>query len=130
MSRNTRQFTDFSLAFNIHPSTADLVKKTDEEAIKASLRNLISTKNYERPFHPVIGCQIFSLLFENVNPITTEVMKKTIYQTIEKFEPRVTVVDVRVKQTPDENSLSVDIIFKIVNTDRPVTFNTVISRVR
>jgi predicted component of type VI protein secretion system len=57
-------------------------------------------------------------------------MKKTIYQTIEKFEPRVTVVDVRVKLTPDENSLSVDIVFKIVNTDRPVTFNTVISRVR
>lgn len=130
MARNSRQFTDLSLAFNIHPTTADLVKKSGEEAIKASLRNLISTRNYERPFHPEIGCQIFSLLFENSNPVTTEIMKKTIFQVIEKFEPRVTVLDVRVRDAADENSLSIDIIFKIINSDRPITFNTVISRVR
>lgn len=130
MARNTRQFSDFNLLFTAHPSTKDLTKKLDEEAIKASIRNLISTRNYERPFHPEIGCQIFSMLFENLNPITTQVMKRTIFQAIEKFEPRVRVLDVRVKATPDNNDLSVDVIFKIINSDRPVTLNTIISRVR
>lgn len=130
MARNTRQYSDFNLLFTAHPSTYDLTKKVDEEAVKASLRNLISTKNYERPFHPEIGCQIFSLLFESLNPITEQVMKKTVFQVIEKFEPRVTVLDVRVRARPDDNDLNVDIIFKIVNTNRPITLNTAISRVR
>ena len=130
MARNTRQFSDFNLLFTAHPTTKDVNKKVDEEAVKASLRNLIQTKNYERPFHPEIGCQIFSLLFENINSITTQVMKKTVFQTIEKFEPRVTVLDLRINDRPDENSINVDLIFKIVNTSRPITLNTIISRVR
>ena len=87
-TRNTRQFTDLNLMFTKHPATADVTKKIDEEAVKSSIRNLISTKNYERPFHPEIGCQIYSLLFENFNPITVQVMKRTIFQVIEKYEPR------------------------------------------
>ena len=72
-TRNTRQFTDFNLLFTSHPVTADVTLKNDEEAVKQSLRNLISTRNYERPFHPEIGCQIHALLFENFNPVTVQV---------------------------------------------------------
>jgi len=129
-TRNTRQFTDFNLLFTPHPATADITKKTDEDAVKASIRNLISTKNYERPFHPEIGCQIYSLLFENFNPITVQVMKKTIFQVIEKFEPRAQVLDVNINAKPDNNEVNVQIVFKIANSSRPITFNTVISRIR
>ena len=90
-TRTVRQFTDFSLLFNKHPSTADVVKKNDEEAIKQSLLNLLLTRNYERPFHPEIGCQINSLLFENFGPVTRNVMKQSIVDMIEKFEPRVII---------------------------------------
>lgn len=129
-TRNTRQYSDLNLLFNINPVTADVTKKTDEEAVKASLRNLISTKHYERPFHPEIGCQIFSLLFENYSPVTRQVMKKTIFDTIEKFEPRVTVLDVLIRELADNNDLSVDIIFRLNNSERPITLTTLINRVR
>jgi phage baseplate assembly protein W len=128
--RNTRQFTDLNLMFTKHPATADVTKKIDEEAVKSSIRNLISTKNYERPFHPEIGCQIYSLLFENFNPITVQVMKRTIFQVIEKYEPRAQVLEVNLRAKPDDNEINIEIIFKIINTSRPVTLNAAISRIR
>ena len=129
-TRNTRQYSDFNLLFTKHPVTADITRKNDEEAVKASLKNLISTKHYERPFHPEIGCQVYSLLFENFNPITAQVMKKTIYDTINKFEPRVTVLDVKIREDVDKNDLSVDIIFRLNNSEKPITLTTSITRTR
>ena len=130
IKRNTKTFTDLNLLFTDSPSTGDITKKTDEEAVKSSLRNLISTKNYERPFHPEIGCQLFALLFENLTSVTTQVIRKTIIDVINKFEPRVIVLDVKLSETGDQNNLDVSIIFKIINTERPVILNTSIQRVR
>lgn len=130
MDRNTRIFTDLNLNFSKHPATADVTRKVNEEAIKASVRNLILTKNYERPFHPEIGCQVHGLLFENYNPVTREVMRKTIFEVIEKFEPRVTVTAVNIRDLPDENDMSIDIFFKINNSDSPQTLTTTITRAR
>lgn len=130
MARNTRQYSDLNLLFSINPVTKDVTKKVDEEAVKASLRNLIQTKNYERPFHPEIGCQIYSLLFENFSPITVQVMKKTIQDVVQKFEPRVRLLDLKIRDNTDRNEILVDIIFKIINTEKPITLTTAISRVR
>ena len=129
-TRNSRQYSDFSLLFSSHPATGDVVKKYDEEAVKQSIRNLISTRHYERPFHPEIGCQIHGLLFENFSPITAQVMKKTIFDVINKFEPRVTILEVKIRERVDTNDLSCDIIFRLNNSDRPVTLTTLITRVR
>lgn len=130
INRKTRQWSDLNLLFSAHPSTADVTKKIDDEAIKASLKNLISTKNYERPFHPEIGCQIYSLLFEPFSPVTVQVMKRTIADTVEKFEPRVSLLDIAIQDRPDNNDLTVTITFKTINTEQPVTLTTTISRAR
>lgn len=130
MARNTRQYADLNLLFTKHPLTGDVTKKLDEEAVKASLRNLVSTRHYERPFHPEIGCQIHSLLFENFTPVTLQVMKKTIFDVVEKFEPRVTVLDVQIRDRADENRIDLDIIFRLNNSERPITVSTFLTRVR
>jgi len=130
ITRNTKTFTDLNLLFTANPATGDVTKKVDEEAIKSSIKNLIQTKNYERPFHPEIGCQVFSLLFENFTPVTREVLKKTIFDVIEKFEPRASVLSVKINETADNNDLNVCVEFLINNSDRPVTLKTTIQRVR
>lgn len=130
MSRNTRQFSDINLLFTSHPGTKDITKKVDEEAVKASVRNLISTRNYERPFHPEIGCQIYSLLFENFSPVTRQIMQRTIYDTIDKFEPRARVMDVKVRDKIDNNEVDVEVVFKLINSEKPITLKTTITRVR
>ena len=130
IQRNTRTFSDLNLLFTVNPATLDITKRLDEEAIKASVRNLIQTKNFERPFHPEIGCQVNNLLFENVTPIIFQLMKKTIFDVLQKFEPRIVVLDVLAQERPDSNELDVTIIFKIINTERPITLKTTIQRVR
>lgn len=130
IQRNTRTFSDLNLLFNVNPFTRDVTKRIDEEAIKASIRNLIQTRNFERPFHPEIGCQVNSLLFENITPVIYQIIKKTIFDVIEKFEPRVVVQDVLTQETPDSNALDVTIIFRIINSERPITLRTTIQRVR
>lgn len=130
INRKTRQYSDINLLFTAHPATADITKKTDEEAVKSSIRNLIQTRNYERPFHPEIGCQIYSLLFDNFTPIVKQVMKKTIFDVINKFEPRAQIIDVLIRDKPDNNSVDLEIIFKLLNSERPITLRTAISRVR
>ena len=57
INRNIRQFSDINLLFTAHPATADVTKVTNENAIRAAVRNLILTKNYERPFHPRLGAR-------------------------------------------------------------------------
>lgn len=130
MANNSRTYTDLNLAFTRHPSTGDVTKKTNVEAIKASLKNLIQTKNYERPFHPEIGCQIHGLLFENFTPVVKQIMKRTIEQMIDKFEPRVTLTDVNIEESTDENGIKLDIYFKINNTQEPATLSTTLLRIR
>ena len=130
MSRNNRQYSDFSLLFNTHPVTGDIVKVTDEDAVKASIRNLIQTRHYERPFHPEIGCQVHAMLFENLTTVTKSIIKQTIMDVINKFEPRATVLDVYLNNDSDNNDLNISITFKINNASTPTTLTTAITRVR
>lgn len=130
IQRNVREFSDFSLLFNRHPTSLDVVKKTNEEAIKQSLKNLLLTKHYERPFHPEIGCQIYSLLFENWDPIVERTMKQTIIDMVNKFEPRVRIINLRIDPRPDENGVNITLEFQIINSNKPITFTTALTRVR
>ena len=125
-----RKYSDINLLFSRHPSTGDVTKKTDVEAIKASVRNIIQTKNYERPFHPEIGCQVHGLLFENITPVVIQVMQRTIAQAIDKFEPRVTLNEVNINPQVDNNGILVDVYFTINNTQEPVVLSTTLTRIR
>ena len=102
MARNTRIFSDLDFNFTPHPVTGDVVRRFDENAIKTSLKNLIMTANYERPFHSEIGSPIKRLLFEPVTPMLEVMLRRAIMDTIDNFEPRVEVLDVIVVVSEDE----------------------------
>jgi phage baseplate assembly protein W len=129
-TKNIKQFADIDLSFKVNPFTKDIYLKTDEEAVKTALKHLIQTRNFERPFHPEIGTQIHSLMFENFSSAVKIAMERTLKETIEKFEPRVRLIDLNVQETADANDLKVNINFTLKNTDRPVTITTLLSRVR
>ena len=119
MAHNTRTFTDLDLNFLAHPVTKDISTKTDEQAIKSSIRNLVLTSNYEKPFHPEIGSQIKSLLFEPATPMLPILIKKAIEYTIYNFEPRVNLIDLQAFPDFDNNSFDIKIIYEIVGADVP-----------
>ena len=68
--RVTRIYKDLDLNFGRNTVTNDVNKLTDVEAVKRSVRNLINTNHYERPFHPEIGSDVRAMLFEPMTPLT------------------------------------------------------------
>lgn len=128
--RDVKQFRDIDLSFRINPFTKDIYTKEDEEAVKTALKHLILTKNFERPFHPEIGTQIHSLLFENFNSASKIAMEKSITNAVERYEPRVRLIEVNVRETQDSNNIDVTIVFTLRNVDRPITVTTLLNRVR
>ena len=130
IDRKIREFSDLDMLFSAHPFNRDVTRKFDIEAIKASVKNLILTKNYERPFHPEIGCQVHALLFENFSSVTKSVAEKTIVDVLTRFEPRIRLINVEVKESNDENEFVVDIVFTPANSDRPITVTTTLNRAR
>jgi phage baseplate assembly protein W len=130
MTRNTRLFSDLDLNFTANPVTKDISRRYDDSAIKTSLKNLILTSNYERPFHSEIGSPLKRLLFEPQSPVVASSMRKSIIDMINSFEPRVEVIDVIVNYKPNDNGVDVTINFKVINTERPITLNIVLERTR
>jgi phage baseplate assembly protein W len=130
MARNTRIFSDLDLNFTPHPVTGDLVRRFDDQAIKQSIKNLIMTNHFERPFHSELGSPIPALLFEPMTPLTTLMIRRSIIDLISNFEPRVELSEVDVIQSPENNAVYVTITFKIVNTELPLTLDLVLERTR
>jgi phage baseplate assembly protein W len=88
------------------------------------------TQNYERPFHSEIGSQLRGLLFEPATPMLAMMLKRAISDTIINFEPRVKLIEVTVRLSPDNNSVNVTIEFSIINTVRPIQVNMTLKRTR
>jgi phage baseplate assembly protein W len=130
MARNTRIFSDLDLNFTPHPVTGDLVRKYDENAIKQSIKNLIMTRHYERPFHSEMGSPIRELLFDLITPVTALMVRRAIIDLISNFEPRVKLLGVEVIPSEENNSLYVSITFKIVNTESPLSLEFLLERTR
>ena len=130
MARNTRTYSDLDFNFTAHPVTGDIVRRFDENSVKAALKNLILTSNYERPFHSEIGSPIKRLMFEPATPMLQVMLERAITDTIINFEPRVELLNVDVVVDPDEYSVYVTIEFRIVNTTQPLTLDLTLERTR
>jgi len=123
-------YKDLDLDFTRNVVTNDVVKIEDVNAVKRSVKNLIQTNHYERPFHPEIGCGIRELLFENFTPMTKVFLERKIEEVIVNYEPRVQLQNVGVDDDQDKNRLVVDIYFYVVGVPGPQVVQTFLQRVR
>ena len=125
-----RTFRDLDLNFNIHPVKKDINTFTNEFAVINSIKNLVLTNHYERPFQPELGSNLRRLLFENVDSVTASVIENEITETIRNFEPRAQVSKVTAVPAPDENKYSVELEFFIINSPNPITITFFLERIR
>ena len=114
-SRAAQLYSDIDLFFGPKTGTGDVNKVINFTAVKRSVRNLILTNFYEKPFHPEIGSGVRDILFEPMTPITAYVLTMKIEEVIENFEPRVRLVGVRAQPNLDNNAYNVTIEFYVVN---------------
>ena len=113
--RNLRQYSDLDLFFGKKTSDKDISKVTDVQAVKRSVRNLVLLNHYEKPFHPEIGSGVRDLLFENMTPLTAQVLSQKIQDVINNFEPRAQLAGVEVIPRFDSNTYEVIVEFYMVN---------------
>ena len=62
------RYKDIDLDFIAHPVTGDIVQKTNKDAIKQSLTNLIKMGPHDKPFQPNINSKVKYLYFVTIFP--------------------------------------------------------------
>ncbi len=127
---SVRNFRDLDLNFAIHPIRKDINTHRAEYAVINSVKNLILTNHFERPFQPEVGSNIRRLLFENVDVILAAQLEREIEETINNFEPRVQVSSIIASPALDENGYKVIMEFFVINNPDPIKINFFLERIR
>ena len=127
---SVRNFRDLDLNFAIHPITKDVNIYKAEYAVINSVKNLILTNHFEKPFQPEVGSNIRRLLFENVDSIMAAQIEREIEETITNFEPRVQISSVVAIHAPDENGYKIRLEFFVINNPDQITINFFLERIR
>jgi hypothetical protein len=123
-------YSDIDFTFTKKPVTADVALSYDSQAVIRSIRNLLSTKHYERPFNPDLGANIDNILFEPISPLSAGALEDEIRATISNYEPRALLQTVNISPQPDYNSYSVSLTFYIQNATLPTTVTLLLERNR
>ena len=129
ISSRTVDYLDIDLTFNKKPSN-DVYKKRDAAAVKQSVKNLLLTDFYEKPFQPFFGGNLRAMLFELADEDAEDEIEDNIRDAITKYEPRAEILTITVNVLPDQNDIRVSVYFKIISTEETVTFTTNLSRLR
>ena len=124
------RYSDLDLDVAKNPLSLDVNVKTDVDAVKRSIKNLIIPGRYERLFQPDLSAGVSGLLFEQLTPGTKNTIETRIRQTIQKNEPRANLRNVQVLEDFDNNELKVTIDFTVVNISRPVNLEFTLRRLR
>ena len=130
---DTYIYRDLSLFFTPNPVSGDVTMVTDVQDIKRSVRNLVMTNRFEKPFHPEIASHVRDLLFERFTPITFNLLRNRIETVLANYEPRVSVTDVEIDdsgQAMDNNNLNVRIFFTLKNDPQIQSVDILLERLR
>tara|TARA_R110000803_G_scaffold49535_1_gene103095 strand:+ start:7327 stop:7773 length:447 start_codon:yes stop_codon:yes gene_type:complete len=129
ITSRSRAYKDIDLSFTQKPN-GEIYTKTDASAVQQSIKNLILTNHFEKPFQPFFGGNVRSLLFELADDDVEDDVRDNIIETVESYEPRALLRDVQVNLESDINTLRVSITYQVISTEEEYTFTTAISRLR
>jgi phage baseplate assembly protein W len=123
-------YSDIDFTFTRKPVTNDVAISYDEMAVVRSVRNLLLTNNFERPFNPELGSNINALLFEPISDNTSASLQSEVENMINNYEPRALLKDITITAKPDQNAYDVTITFYLENATLPTTVTLLLERNR
>lgn len=126
--KKSKSFKDFSTNFARNPFTDDLSVVNNDNSIKQAVKNLILTTPGEKPFQPLVGSSVSSLLFEPLDAFTVDTIEDEIRSTINQYEPRVELTSVDVTPIYEGNKLNVSIEYQVVGLPIVETIEFVLQR--
>ena len=110
----SKGFKDIKIGFDVNPFTKDVSAVKDDNAIKQAIKNLILTVPGERPFDTSIGSAVNELLFEPMDELIGDALQDEITSTINKFEPRVSLISTFIEPNYEESKYGVTVNYRIV----------------
>ena len=119
LERVSQGFRDISMTFQNNPLNSDLIVLKNETAIARSIRNIVFTLPGEKFFNENFGSRVSRSLFENIDQISASIIKDEIENSINNFEPRVSLIDVQTIPDYDNNGFNVNIVYRVVGADIP-----------
>ena len=129
-SRNAKIYKDLDLDFGRNSVTNDINKLEDAEAVKRSVRNLINTSHYERPFHPELGSNVRAMLFEPMTPLTALNLQRKVQEGLVNFEPRAKLVQILATPDIDRNAYGLQVSFYVIGIPQIQTIESYLERLR
>ena len=114
MATVSKKFVDLNPKFEKNPLTKDLPLLKNAEAIKFAVKNIVMTTRGDRAFRPYFGSTVIGSLFENFTLATADDIKVAIEDALRAYEPRIKLLDVRVRDDIDSNALDVRIYYRII----------------
>lgn len=130
MANLKKIYSDIDLTFARQPISGDISLVYDDRAVINSVRNLLLTNFYERPWQPRLGSNLTKLLFEPVEPLMETTIAAEIRSVITNFESRVTIDSIVVSTNPDENGYDVTLTVFIMNNTQATEVNLFLERNR
>ncbi len=124
-----RDYSDINMLFEANPNTGDIYKVKDAAAVKQSVKNIVLTNFHERPFQPFLGGNVRALLFENVTAFTLNEAKTALAKAFARHEPRAQVTSINIT-TGAANTIAVNIVFRVKETQQVDTINISLERLR
>ncbi len=122
-------YSDIDFFFDLNPATNDISLKTDVESIRQSISNIVHMEKGDKLFSPLFFCGIRSELFEQISPVSADIIQQRIRSAIVTRETRVEDVDVQVTPEPDDNRYSVIITYQPKRELQKVTIPFFLERV-
>jgi len=130
-ARSTNIYADLDLFFGQNNTDGDVNQTYDAQAVKRSIRNLVLTNQYEKPFHPEIYSGVRGMLFELMTPTTAIIIARHVEDVIINYEPRARLIGVRAFPNLDRNEYELSIEFYIVNAPTElVELSLILERLR
>jgi phage baseplate assembly protein W len=124
-------YSDFDVNLGLHPITKDVIKKTNENSVRQSLRLLLQTIFYDRKWHPEIGCNLNALLFGQLDAFQLYTTQEEISRIITYYEPRITLQECTCEVSPtDSFKVILRLVYYINMLDKTDTYVYTINRLR
>lgn len=128
--KKVETYSDFTNNLARHPITSQLVILKNEDAVRQAFKNLIYTNIFERFFNPFFGTNVNASLFELATPFLIEDLTTAINLSAKQFEPRVQIINLSIPPSTDGNSITITIVFQLVNNPTPITLPILLKRIR
>lgn len=105
--------------------SGSIATSSGAEDIDSSIRMVLTTAPGERLMRPDFGCRIWELLFEPINANTLGLMGVAVREAIGRWEPRVTLDDVRLDPAEHDSGaviINIDYTVRTTNDRRNLVY--------